>query len=74
MTGMKTITATEFKAKCFELLENLPAEGMAISKRGTTVARIFPAKGGVDHLIGSVPNLHIEGDLYSTGLKWDAES
>lgn len=74
MTGMNTITATEFKAKCFDLLDHLPAEGIAISKRGKTIARIYPDRGGIAHLIGSIPDIRAEGDIYSTGVKWDAES
>jgi antitoxin (DNA-binding transcriptional repressor) of toxin-antitoxin stability system len=74
MTGMKTISATEFKAKCFDLLEHLPDEGVAISKRGKTIARIYPEKGGIAHLIGSIPDMHVQGDIQSTGTRWDAES
>ena len=75
MTGMETITATEFKAKCFGLLEHLPSEGLAITKRGKTVARIYPDKAGITHLFDSRPDIYVEGaDIFSTGIKWDAES
>jgi len=74
MTGMQTISATEFKAKCLDILDYVPAEGLAITKRGRTVARIYP--DGVDNsdLIGMMPDMKITGDIFSTGIKWDAES
>lgn len=45
---MKTITATEFKAKCLQLLDMVQATGdeLVISKRGKPVARVVPEKPG----------------------------
>ena len=39
---MKTITATEFKAKCLQLLDEVQRTGeeLVISKRGKAVARV----------------------------------
>ena len=39
---MKTITATEFKAKCLQLLDEVQRSGqdLVISKRGKPVARV----------------------------------
>ena len=71
---MQFISATEFKAKCLEILDHVPSEGLAITKRGKTVAKVFPNSIDNSDLIGSMPELTITGDIYSTGVKWDAES
>ncbi len=43
---MKTITATEFKAKCLQLLDEVQRSGqdLVISKRGKPVARVVAEK------------------------------
>ena len=74
MTGMKSITATEFKAKCLDLLDHVPQEGLAITKRGKTVARLYPERQDVLRFLGSVPGMELKGDLLSAGEKWDAQS
>lgn len=71
---MKTITATEFKAKCLQILDHVPPEGIAITKRGKKVATLHPEATDIQHLYGSMPTLDVEDDLFSTGLRWDAES
>jgi antitoxin (DNA-binding transcriptional repressor) of toxin-antitoxin stability system len=74
MTGMKTMTATEFKAKCLAILDHVPPDGIAITKRGKTVAKVYPTTIDNSDLIGLMPDMQIEGDIFSTGIKWDAES
>lgn len=76
MTGVKTITATEFKAKCLQILDHVPPEGLTITKRGRKVATVYPEASDIRHLYGSIPNMVIDknDDLFSTGIKWDAES
>jgi len=74
MTRVRSITATEFKAKCLNILDHVPTEGLAITKRGKTVAKLFPEAEGVLEFLGTVPSLYVGGDLLSTGEKWDAES
>jgi prevent-host-death family protein len=41
----KTLPASEFKAKCLELIDRVreTAEPITITKRGRIVARLFPA-------------------------------
>ncbi len=41
---MRTVTATEFKAKCLRLLDevNRTGEALVISKHGKPVARVVP--------------------------------
>ena len=45
---VKTISATEFKAHCLQLLDRVQATGdeLVISKRGKPVAKIIPARPG----------------------------
>jgi antitoxin (DNA-binding transcriptional repressor) of toxin-antitoxin stability system len=72
----KTISATEFKAKCLKLFDELGAEGIIIEKRGKAIAKVIPI-GQNDNscLIGSMKGkIKISGDIFSTGVKWDAES
>lgn len=75
-TKEKTISATEFKAKCLKILDELGAEGIVIEKRGKPIAKVIPV-GPADNskLVGSMRGMiKIKGNLFSTGLKWDAES
>jgi antitoxin (DNA-binding transcriptional repressor) of toxin-antitoxin stability system len=39
---MQDLSITEFRRQCLSLLENLPAEGLTISKRGRALARVTP--------------------------------
>ncbi len=75
-TKEKTISASEFKAKCLKLLENMDPEGILITKRGRPIARVFPATSHDNEgLIGSMRGkITVQGSLLSTGVKWDAES
>ena len=53
----KTISASEFKAKCLALLDDVAATGqpIVVSKRGKPVARVTPLEGvKVPSLRGSV--------------------
>ena len=72
----RTITATEFKAKCLSILERLEPGGVVITKRGRAVAKVMPMNAGAnERLIGSMQGkIKIKGDLLTTGMSWDAES
>jgi len=68
--------AAEFKSKCLRILDELEPGGITITKRGRAVARVIPAIE-VDNqkLIGSMKGkIEIKGDLFSTGVQWDAQS
>jgi len=72
----KAISATEFKAKCLKILDELESQGIVITKRGQPVARVIPLNV-VDNskLIGSMKGkVIIKGDIFSTGRKWNAQS
>jgi len=72
---MKQFTATKFKEQCLFLLDHLDGEGIVVTKRGQPVAKVIPIRKSSAHLIGCLKGkIRIKGDIYSTGLKWDAES
>ena len=71
---MQTMSASEFKAKCLGILDHVPLEGLAITKHGKVVAKLFPNSIDNSDLIGLIPDLKINGDIFTTGVKWDAES
>jgi len=78
---MRTMTATEFKARCLALLDEVAATGEVITvlKHGKPVAQLVPAvprTGGYaqDGLAGSVEFL---GDVIEPVLSaeaWEAEA
>jgi antitoxin (DNA-binding transcriptional repressor) of toxin-antitoxin stability system len=72
----KTISASEFKAKCLQIFDELDAEGIVVEKRGKPIAKVIPF-GPADNsrLIGSMKGaIKVSGDIFSTGVKWNAES
>ena len=75
-TKEKTIAAAEFKARCLKILDELEPSGIVITKRGRPVAPVLPAVVADNQkLIGSMKGkIEIKGDIFSTGVGWDAES
>ena len=72
---MKQLRVSEFREKCLSLLDKLPAEGVTITRRGEPIALVLPMRKNHADLIGRLAGvLEIEGDVMSTGDKWDAES
>lgn len=72
----KIINATEFKAKCLAILDHLDPQGIVVIKHGRPVARLIPFRQGrASSLIGLMKGkIHVKGDIYSTGIRWNAES
>ena len=71
---MKRIGAAKFKEQCLALLDQLDADGLVVTKRGKPVARVLPYDSGEADLIGSLRNkLKVKGDIFTTGLPWDAD-
>jgi prevent-host-death family protein len=74
---MKEIAASEFKAKCLSILDDVDPEGIIITKRGKPVARLVPIKPRTSgHLIGALKGRLIvdpNDDLFTTGIRWEAE-
>ena len=71
-----TIELTDFKARCLEVLEHLVAPGLIVMNEGRPLARITPlAVVNNEPLIGSMKGqIAIHGDIFSTGVEWDAQS
>ena len=74
---MREIAASEFKAKCLAILDNVDADGIVITKHGKPVARLVPIRPATSgHLIGALEGKVIvdpNDDLLSTGIRWQAE-
>jgi prevent-host-death family protein len=75
-TQPKALSASEFKAKCLKILDELNPQGIIITKRGRPIAKVIPL-ASIDNakLIGSMKGkVIIKGNIYSTGVKWRAQS
>ena len=71
---MKRIAAAKFKETCLALLDEVDAEGIVITKHGKPVAKLIPYGTESSSLIGSLAGkIRIRGDVFSTGVRWDAE-
>ena len=44
--SMREFSITEFRRQCMAVLEDLPEEGIVITKRGRPVARVVPMRKG----------------------------
>ena len=75
-TKEKVLTATEFKAKCLKILDHLDARGIVVTKRGRPIARVTPISDVSNQkFYGALKSkIVIKGDIYSTGIKWNAQS
>jgi prevent-host-death family protein len=72
---MKSLNVTEFRVQCLTLLEQLPAGGVLVTKRGKPIARVVPVREDSAELIGSLAGaFQIRGDIVSTGEAWNAQS
>jgi prevent-host-death family protein len=71
---MKQIAAAKFKEQCLSLLDEVDPDGIVITKRGKPVAKLIPFASDSASLIGSLKGkLEIKGEIFSTGLEWNAE-
>ena len=72
----KTFKASEFKAKCLKIIDNVAESGepVIITKNGVPVSRLLPYRPPVNTLFGAHAGVvHIEGDIVaSIGEFWDA--
>ena len=72
---MKRIGAAKFKERCLALLDQLDADGLVVTKHGKPVARVVPYDNEGAELIGSLRHkIRIKGDVFTTGLRWDADA
>jgi len=72
----KVINASEFKAKCLKILDELEPAGVLILKRGKPVARVIPVSSrNALQLVGSLKDkIKIKGNILTTEVKWNAQS
>jgi prevent-host-death family protein len=72
----QTVGAAEFKARCLELMDEVPATGNAIiiTKRGRPVARLVPAGPRPRSLVGALKgHIRITGDILApVDVRWEA--
>ena len=72
---MKQIAAAKFKEQCLSLLDRVGEDGIIITKRGKPVAKLIPIRTESAELIGKLKgHLKVKGDVFSTDLKWHAQS
>lgn len=65
---MRTIQASEFKAKCLALMDDVAATGevLIVTKNGKPIAELRPYSGGkADSPFGLHRNLRVIGDIVS---------
>ena len=71
---MNTIEAETFQEQCLELLDELPADGLVITKGGKPIARVVPYSQAEADLIGSLRDkVNIRGDIMTTGITWSSD-
>jgi antitoxin (DNA-binding transcriptional repressor) of toxin-antitoxin stability system len=72
----RSIDLADFQLRCLEVLEQLTAPGLIVTKEGRPLVRITPVTAvNNESLIGSMSGqIAIHGDVFSTGIEWDAQS
>ena len=74
-TKARTLSAAEFKANCLSIFVHMDSNGIRVEKRGKPVAKVMPIKDDDFELFGCLKgSMKINGEIMSTGIKWDAES
>ena len=76
--GERTMSATEFRAKCLGLMDEVAATGreIVITKRGRSVAQLRPIRPVRKSLFGRDRDIiKIHGDITAPiDVEWDAEA
>ena len=76
--GVRTIKASEFKARCLKLMDEVADNGaeIVITKNGRPVSRLVPYRKKPDTLFGiDRGKLEIHGDLDEPlDVAWEAET
>jgi prevent-host-death family protein len=72
----RQIPISELRDRLLSLVDQLPREGVLITRHGRPIAKLIPLASPKADLIGSLPNIIVDpdDDLFSTGERWDAES
>jgi prevent-host-death family protein len=72
----KSVGVSEFRAKCPRILDEVEPQGIVVTKRGKPIAKVTPINP-VDNskFFGCMKGkIVIKGDIFSTGVKWNAQS
>jgi len=72
----KEIPISEARARLLSLVDDLPRDGVIITRHGNPIARLTPVATVTAGLLGSLRGIVTDphDDLFSTGERWDAES
>ena len=72
----KVVSATEFKAKCLKILDELTPEGVVVTKRGSPIAKVtpFPVVNNARFIGCMKGKIVVKGNIFGTGRKWNAQS
>jgi prevent-host-death family protein len=75
MRSERKIAASEFKAKCLALLDEVAEthEALVVTKRGKAVARVVPAEEPPS-MAGSVEFLVSDDELVNWTMEWESVS
>ena len=70
------IPISEVRERLLSLVDDLPRDGVIITRHGNPIARLTPVATVTAALMGSLKGIVIDpgDDLFSTGERWDAES
>lgn len=72
---MQKMSISDFRQHCLALMDNLPPDGILITRHGHPLAKLVPVNDSCAALIGTGSVLYDnDDDLFSTGERWDAES
>ncbi len=74
---MQTMKASEFKARCLKLMDDIQKSGdeIIITKNGKPVSKLVPYRAKAATLFGlHEGKIHSSGnDLFSTGETWESD-
>ena len=77
MAGCRTIKASEFKARCLQLMDEVAETGeeIVITKRGRPVSRLVPCREPPEAIFGADRDvIRIHGDVVEPlNVEWEAE-
>lgn len=72
----KEIPISEVRERLLSLVDDLPRDGVIITRHGNPIARLTPVRTATADLMGLLKGIVTDSgdDLFSTGERWDAES
>jgi antitoxin (DNA-binding transcriptional repressor) of toxin-antitoxin stability system len=72
---MDQMGAAKFKAECLAILDDLPPDGIIVTKHGKPVARVLPYPTEPADSIGALAGkLEVHGDILTTGVRWGGDA